>query len=185
MSQFFSFNIENHTLVLQQWLKQQKNVFEFSVADYSSLLICQILIKEIGGPNDSLSRYIYDTEKKKKIDKQLLIANISMEFDISPVVQIILPQPKKLGVTLSYLREVINFYDNKVIISPTRIAAYLRSHNLIPVFVVPWIQQSLFSVFDMRTESVSDQLWVLQNNDIYPSHFKMRTRVNAGFESYQ
>src|SRR3990167_2336449 len=168
MSQFFPFKIQNHTLLLQQWLKQQKNVFEFSDDDYSSLLICQILIGEIGGPNDSLSRYIYDVEKKQKIDKRILIANMgTVEFDISPCVQIILPQSKQVGVTLSYLREMITCYDNKIIISPSRIAAYLRSHNLTPIIVVPWIQQTLFSAFDMRSESVSDQLWVLRNNDIY------------------
>ena len=50
--------------------------FEFSDDDYSSLLICHILAKEIGGPNDSLSQYIYDAEKKQKIDKCHLIVDI-------------------------------------------------------------------------------------------------------------
>lgn len=166
MSQFLPLKMENPLFVLKEWLNIQKNVFEFSANDYSSLLVCQILVKEMGGPNDSLSRYIYDVEKKQKIDRSEIVANVGT-LDFDTVIQIELPKAKHLDVTLSYLREIISCEGNKIIISPSQIVDYLHSHGLTPVFVVPWIQQILFSQFDIRSESAGEQLWVLRNNDIY------------------
>src|SRR5579883_2414416 len=112
MSAFLPLAINDPKLKLQQWLKQKQPVFAFADDDYSSLLICQMLMEEIGGPNDSLSRYIYDVDKREKIDRRHLVTHIGMLAQEKAVVlQIALPPVKKLGVTLSYLRDVITCCD--------------------------------------------------------------------------
>lgn len=151
--------------MLKSWLQDRPDVFEFDEDNYSSLLLAYILLREIGSPNDSLSTYIYIRDSKQKIDKRDL--TVSIDDTDTQNVTLTLMHSQSIGLLLSYLNEVMTCCDNKIYIQPQQIAKYLRAKKLIPVLVKPWIIQSIFSEFDVRTMAVNDQLWILRNNDIY------------------
>jgi len=152
---------------LERWLSRQPEVLSFSGTGEASLLVCEILKAEIGGPNDDLARFIYDENNAGKISRENLRAEIGQHLG-KPCVHIRSSQGHRLRLTIPHLNEVVLSQEDGrgFLLSPLFIAEYLKSRGLTPVLMRPWIEQVIFSSFDTRSERYQDQLWVLRNNDV-------------------
>lgn len=169
MTQFKPIELKDANIhALNRWLDSQENVFPFSNNHNSSLLVCYILSQEIGGPNDDLPRFIYDVDQQQKIDRKNLNTQVGMfEDNTSPCVRITCLGSSRLSITIPDLQKVVTCNDHELIISPSAIAAYVRLQGLEPVFVKAWVQQTAFSTFNLKTDRLNGQLWVLRNNDSF------------------
>jgi hypothetical protein len=148
------------------WLKSQENIFSFSSDNDSSLLICYVLSKEIGGPNDDLARFIYDEDQKKKVNRKDLTSTIGI-YANQLCVRIQCIGSKQLRVTIPDLCQVVTVEGDSIYIFPHHIARHIQRQGLTPVFVRDWVSHIAFSAFDPKTDPLLDQLGVLKNNDTF------------------
>lgn len=75
---------------------------------------------------------------------------------------------KKIFLEIKHpeLKEIITCNDHEILISPMKIADFIHSKGITPVFVKSWAIQIFFSSFDLQKDILTEQLWSFKNNDV-------------------
>ena len=149
---------------LKQRLQGQEKIIPFGTDRNFSLLVCYILWREIGGPNDQLARFVRTDQGGKVAHPAELRAQVGV-LEGQDCVRIASKNDSALSLSLPHLGELISSRDGSLLIFPSHIAEGIRLQGLTPVFVKEWIERVLFSQFAPHAESYRDQLWVLRNNE--------------------
>lgn len=150
---------------LRSWLEGRGEIIPVRADDLSSLLICYSLFCELGGPNDELTRFVYDVKSGDPVAKPDLVGEVGT-INGRYCFRIASRAGSKISIANPLLKEITAGHGNALIAFPLEIAGRIAAQGLEPVIVRDWIRRALFSDFAPERMSYRDQLWVLRYNEV-------------------
>ncbi len=138
----------------------------------TTTITCYGIMREIGGPNDELARFIFALDKNDFVDRSSMRAEM-IQFRSLIGVRIWSTQSSRLEIRTPCFKDLLHpdfsYNDDgsirQLVIFPEIISRLAKFQDVETVIVKDWAMNTIFGGFNSSKEFYQTNFWELENND--------------------
>jgi hypothetical protein len=139
---------------------------------FAAQVSCYGILREVGGPNDELARFIFDADSKNVVERSSLQAEI-VTWKTLTGVRIWSNQSSRIEIRTPGFKDLLHplfsYNDDGTIrclvIFPEIISKIIKAKGVDAVIVKRWGLNTIFGGFDSSRGYYQTNFWELENND--------------------